>query len=271
MSLTRWDSADRLTTGRLRGVAVTGDALTLDVPAPGRAKLGATSYETGRWRSPWVDSTFAFTELIASWEASTSKRSWVTIEVRGRAADGRKASWDTLARWASGDKRVSRTSLSGQPDDLASVAVDTWRAPAGLARWQLRVTLARKAGSTAPVTVDSVGAVTSRATGAGPTSPPGVAAGIVLDVPTYSQMSHRGHFPQWGGGGEAWCSPTSVAMVLGYYGALPPATTFDWVPAGHPDPYVDATARAVFDHGFDGTGNWPFNTAYAAAAPATRS
>ena len=84
----------------------------------------------------------------------------------------------------------------------------------------------------------------------------------MLDVPAYSQMTHRGHFPQWGGGGQAWCSPTSLAMVLGYYGALPPAPS--WVPPGHPDPWVDATARAVFDHGYDGTGNWAFNTAYAA-------
>ena len=82
MSLTRWDSADQLATGKARGVTVT-DALTLDVPAPGRAKLGATAYETGRWRSPWVDNTFA--ELIASWAATTSKRSWITVEVRGRA------------------------------------------------------------------------------------------------------------------------------------------------------------------------------------------
>ena len=52
-------------------------------------------------------------------------------------------------------------------------------------------------------------------------------------------------------------------MVLGYYSALPPAPS--WVPPGHPDPWVDATARAVFDHGYDGTGNWAFNTAYAAS------
>ena len=31
-----------------------------------------------------------------------------------------------------------------------------------------------------------------------------------------------GEYPQYGGGGEAWCSPTSTSMVLGYYEALPP-------------------------------------------------
>ena len=263
VAFTRWDAGAELATGKTRGVAIAGDHVALATPAPGKARLGRTSFETGRWRSPWVETTFAFTELIASWEATTTRRSWIAVEVRGRTVDGRVASWDRLARWASDDKRVARASTSGQADDLASVAVDTWRAPAGLTHWQLRITLARKAGTKAPVTVDAIGAVTSRATGAGPTSPPGVAAGTVLDVPAYSQMTHRGHFPQWGGGGQAWCSPTSLAMVLGYYDALPPAPS--WVPPGHPDPWVDATARAVFDHAYDGTGNWAFNTAYAAS------
>jgi hypothetical protein len=36
------------------------------------------------------------------------------------------------------------------------------------------------------------------------------------------------------------------------------------VPKGHVDPWVDYAARMTFDHDYDGTGNWPFNTAYAA-------
>jgi len=37
----------------------------------------------------------------------------------------------------------------------------------------------------------------------------------------------------------------------------------DWV--GFPDPWVDYTARYVYDYHYNGAGNWPFNTAYAAA------
>ena len=33
---------------------------------------------------------------------------------------------------------------------------------------------------------------------------------------------------------------------------------------GHQDPQVDYAARHVFDARYDGAGNWPFNTAYAA-------
>ena len=264
---TSWGTATELATGKAQGTTTTSDQIVLAIPAPRRLKLGKTPYEAGRWRSPWVSTAFALDELVPSWDATTTKRSFIDVEVRGRDTTGKRSSWDTLARWASSDKRVRRTTFSGQADDLAGVAVDTWRARgAGLTRWQLRVTLARKAGTKAPVVVDSIGAMASRVpAGAGPTSVPGPGAGITLDVPAYSQMTHRGHFPQWGSGGQAWCSPTSMSMVLGYYGALPPATAYPWVPAGHPDPWVDHAARATYDHGYEGTGNWSFNTAYAAS------
>jgi hypothetical protein len=53
-------------------------------------------------------------------------------------------------------------------------------------------------------------------------------------------------------------------MVLGHYDALPPAEAYAWVPDDHVDPWVDHAARRTFDTAYDGTGNWPFNTAYAA-------
>ena len=77
-------------------------------------------------------------------------------------------------------------------------------------------------------------------------------------------MAHDGDYPEYDGGGEAWCSPTSTTMVLAYYDALPPAADYAWVGANHPDPVVDHVARMTYDHGYEGTGNWPFNTAYAA-------
>jgi hypothetical protein len=52
--------------------------------------------------------------------------------------------------------------------------------------------------------------------------------------------------------------------VLGYYDALPAASTYRWVPSGHTDPWVDYAARMTYDSDYEGTGNWAFNTAYAA-------
>ena len=84
-------------------------------------------------------------------------------------------------------------------------------------------------------------------------------------MPRYSQMVHRGSYTQYGGGGEAWCSPTSLTMVLAYYDALPPPSTYSWVRDGHPDREVVHVARATYDTSYGGTGTWPFNTAYAAS------
>jgi hypothetical protein len=96
------------------------------------------------------------------------------------------------------------------------------------------------------------------------TSAPGVARGVVLPVPSYSQMVHDGEYPQFGGGGEASTSATTTSMVLGYYGALPRRSAYAWVDDRYPAPWVAHAARMTYDHDYDGTGNWPFNTAYAA-------
>lgn len=260
----QWDSAAELAQGRTYGVSLaSGRALFASSVA--RRKVHGTAYETAKWESPWVTPGFSFDELIPSWSATTPRDSFVEVRVRGRNADGVVSSWDLMSRWALWDSYTERTTDSGQSDDLASVNVDTWTAPAGLVSWQVRVVFARKAGTTARPSIDTVGAVASRLPDSAPaTSEPGVARGITLDVPRYSQMIHSGHYPQWGGGGEAWCSPTSTSMVLGYYKKLPNPASYNWVPKGHTDPWVDYAARMTYDHDYEGTGNWPFNTAYAA-------
>ena len=259
-----WRAAT-LSAGTFEGTVLRKARIRIGEPVATRAYRG-TTYDVGRWVSPWHRPGFGLTELIASWQAATPGNSWVEVQVRGRTAQGRRSSWDTLARWAAGDRHVRRTSVDGQGDDLADVNVDTWQVPNGVRAWQLRVSLMR-AGKARP-TVRALGAVASRLPDVDgvATSDPGVASGrdhVVLDVPRYSQMVHSGHYPAWGGGGQAWCSPTSLSMVLGYYDALPPASAYSWVPDGHPQPWVDHAARMTFDADYDGTGNWPFNTAYA--------
>ncbi len=255
---TSWTTGGQLRSGERVGVKVAKGSLKLKKPTGRRTYLGR-KYESGSWTSSWVDPGFALSELIPSWQATTPGASWVEVKTRVRDATGAVSSWDVLGRWTSGEA-IRRTSAGSQPDDLARVAVDTLKTAAATG-WQLKATLLRAPGSRAAVSLDRIGAVASRLPGVDdvPTSAAGPGAGITLDVPTYSQMVHRGHYPQWGGGGEAWCSPTSVAMVLGFHGATPPAAPT----SGHPDPMVDHAARNTYDHGYDGTGNWAFNTAYA--------
>ncbi|GEP36216.1 membrane protein [Nocardioides szechwanensis] len=266
IAYSQWDTGPQFLTGTLSGTRVVKGRLGIVQAPKGRRTYAGRSYEVGRWVSPWTEPGFGLTELVASWEATTPGDSWVEVEVRGRTAAGTTSSYDVLGRWTSGDRYTRRQTVSGQEDDLAKVAVDTWRSngTAGLTSWQLRVSLMRRPGKPTP-TLDTVGAVASRLpTGGVTASAPGVALGTVLDVPRYSQMIHEGHYPQWGAGGEAWCSPTSASMVLAYYDALPEPSTYSYVPAGHPDPWVDHAARMTYDSSYDGTGNWPFNTAYAA-------
>lgn len=265
ISYREWASGKQLAQGERQDTYVSKGALRLRTKAPVR-QVGDRRYRAGTWTSPWTWPGYGLTEMVASWDARTPGDSWIRVEARGRSA-GRLSSWDTLGEWTSGEAR-ERTTVSGQDDDLARVNVDTLEATtaAGLHSWQLRLTLFKRDGSAGAVpSVDTVGSMVSRLPDVSrvPTSRTGPARGKVLDVPRYSQMVHRGHSPQWGGGGEAWCSPTSVSMVLDHYDALPPRAEYAWTGSGHAAGFVDHAARMSYDHGYDGAGNWPFNTAYA--------
>jgi hypothetical protein len=257
VALTSWSSYADFKAGTRTGLKL-GRGLVSMRDAKPRTVAGK-AYEAGTWTSPWATPGFGATSLIPTWETTTPGRSMVRVEVRARDADGRTGTWDTMADWSRTNRPVKRTTYSGQADDLGSVDVDTWTAASTISAWQVRVTLLRPKGSSNAVTLERVGAVASAGEKtARPTSVPGPGVGTVLDVPTLSQMVHTGHYPQWGGGGTAWCSPTSLAMVLGYYGISPTPTG---ITPGHGDAVVDHTAKMVYDHGYRGTGNWAFNTA----------
>ena len=264
VTFSRWEGGPAFRAGASSGLRLKHGALVLKDSSKRRAYHG-TTYDVGSWTSPSVAPGFGLTQLVASWSAVTPKNSWVEIRVRV-ATSSAHSKWMVLGRWASSDKHVRRTSVPGQSDALGRVDVDTWKATSSADSYQLQVRLMRRAGaSSASPSVSFVGAVASRLPSSVPAvSAPGVASGIVLDVPRYSQMVHRGEFSQYGGGGEAWCSPTSTAMVLGYYGRLPPPGSYSWV-GSRPDPWVDEVARRTYDAAYEGTGNWPFNTAYAAS------
>ncbi|WP_433248290.1 C39 family peptidase [Streptosporangium sp. CA-135522] len=256
------------TAGTAEGVT-TGDALTFASPAGTTSytdALGTRSWEYARWTGPERPIGFAATELVASWTADTPPGSWVQIEVRGRHAAG-TTKWYVLGRWAYGEADIRRTSVPGQADADGTVSVDTFVAAAGkpITAYQLRVTLHRTPGSTVTPSVRTLGAMASavpeRKTV--PVSPGGTAWGVELNVPRRSQSIHQGHYPEWDGGGQAWCSPTSTTMVLGYWGRWPSAQDTSWVDPSDPDPEVDYAARYTYDHAYQGAGNWPFNTAYA--------
>jgi Peptidase_C39 like family len=201
------------------------DAWSRVVPRPG-ADLSST------WVSPWCEVGFEFDDLVASWAATTPRGSWLEVSAQARGTRG----WHSLGSWSSGPRPPHRSSPAGDPE----VDTDVWHPTGGASAYRLRVALHGPAG------VHRIGAVVSAGRPRTTPSSPLRRGGRVLDVPRLSQMTYADE------GGRGWCSPTSVAMVLSHAGTLPSGTD------------IPAAAREVFDPAYDGTGNWSFNTAWAA-------
>jgi hypothetical protein len=262
-----------LSSGTYAGTVYEGGALTLagSLPTSGVYTdpfgYGAVPYHSGTWTSTTVTSPFAFDELVASWNATTPDGTWIKIEMEA-SGSGRTTKPYVLGIWASGDGTIHRTSVSAQGDANGFVAIDTFirsKKAAPLDTYRITLTLYRAdtAGAASP-SVRFLGAMTSADSDY--SIPSTFAIPGELDVPMLSQEEHVGHFPEYDNGGEAWCSPTSTAMVLDYWGRGPTAGQIAAWPAlaGHKDPQVDYTARYVYDWNYQGAGNWPYNTAYAA-------
>lgn len=251
--------------GHSEGVRVANGSIRIGKPR-GRLTYAGAKWAWARWTSRVVQPGQTFTQLVPTWKVATPPRTQVQVQARVLSTAGRYSTWKLMGSWSTRDARIRRTSGGVQRDAVARVSTDTLVASPGvsLKSYQLRVLLLRKPASRLSPTVRSVQAVASRPVTAIPATSQKLMPARALSVPRYSQMTHRGQYPQFGGGGQAWCSPTSLSMVLAYYRALPRAASYAWVNKSYADPWVDHVARLVYDYGYRGAGNWAFNTAYAA-------
>jgi len=217
-----WAAAER------QGVEVQGDALVL-----------APDSQSGTLTSQPVQVT-AFDELVPSWNAVTPGAGSVSVEVRVQRDAGSGHSdwsrWFSFGTWKSGE---GRTSVNGQRDAVGQVLTDTLRLNATATTYQYRVTL-HGAGTGVRLLAFNTA---DRTWGTADLGQPGHPAhwGQVVQVPQRSQMLYKE-------GGEVWCSPTSVSMILAKYGV---------------QVTVPQAAVGTFDQAHAGTGNWAFNAAYA--------
>jgi hypothetical protein len=242
------------------------------VPVLGETVDGSGTYSYGTWTSPAYDIPFSFTELVSSWNSRTTPGTWVQSEVKPLLDNGRWAKWYILGRWTYNDSDFHRTSVGHQGDADGFVAIDTFFAKDHPAvAYRLRLTIYRRTDLTeeqAPVSVSRYSAVSSNLRNQKSNFPSATTMNGEtrdLGLTPFSQEIHHGEYPEFDNGGEAWCSPTSTAMVVRYWGAqyAPTAAETSWV-AFPVDKEVDYTARYVYDYHYQGAGNWPFNTAYAA-------
>jgi hypothetical protein len=221
----------------------------------------------GVWTSPPIAPGFGVTRIVPSWNAETPGASHIRVEVQATTDSGQPTDWYGLGVWAADDHTVQRTSIRGQSDTLGRVDTDTLNARGRpFASYTLRVTLERSTPEDPSPRVFMLGAQASDTSfdAAAPTSGALFNDGVELAVPAYSQEIHANEYPQWGGGGEVWCSPTSTQMVVEYWGRAPTAEQLAWVNPAYADPSVDLAARGTYDTAYRGTGNWSFNAAYAA-------
>ncbi|MFI8524470.1 C39 family peptidase [Promicromonospora sukumoe] len=284
ITLTTWDGVrdfrdgktSNLRPGAQGGLVLRGAGETVEYTDP-FGDGTPVSYDTGHWTSPVIEAGYAIDESISSWNADTPTGTWVEVEFRGRKADGTWTKWFVMARWASGDEfapangrvgDIHRTSVNGQTDADAYLFTDTFVAKSGHEpdAYQTRATLYRPEGTRVSPRLDAVSTMTNEYlpdahyTG---TSDFTLGRAVELDVPRFSQNIHRGEYPEFGGGGQVWCSPTSSSMVLYFYGREVPDSELEGIEAPNGDPQVDYAAMRTWDYMYEGAGNWPFNAAYA--------
>ena len=230
----------------------TGAVLETD-PYPAGTYDGGNYYSGGTYwvgeaTGPATPTDFDFVELIASWNADTPSGTWLEVLVRAEL-DGQWTTWYNLGIWASGLDTIQRHSVRDQRDDYARVAVDTLKISDNQAiagSYQLKVRLFSVDGVATPsVRYLSAAYSTEPRKNSMPSAGDRKNWRTLLDVPQCSQMVYEG--------GNVWCSPTSTAMIVSYL-------------TGYTGPCEYAVLTAVdgiYDWVYGGTGNWPFNTAYA--------
>jgi hypothetical protein len=236
----KYDSYRALAAGTARGVTFEN----------GSARL-ARGRTTGTLTSPVYASAHKNT-FIPSWNASTPPKTYLRVEMRIRSS-GNWTRWWQMGVWARDTGTVKRHSVNGQKAGSWRVKTDTLQSTGSVFAdaYQYRLALVSgEAGRTSRVGAVYVTASNSYRHGESLVGPHRSLWGEGLDVPPRSQMVYEN-------GGEVWCSPTSLSMVMAYWAKKTGERSLDQG--------VPRVARGTYDHAYRGNGNWPFNTAYAAS------
>jgi len=210
--------------------------------------------------SPELPASFGFQACVPSWNADVPPGAWLELELAARA-DGVWTPWFSLGAWAPDASLIERGSVAGQSAAGASLATDTLLLERPAEALRVRVWLRCALGPGGRPLAQAMPRLRAVSLAYSDPKPaagdlgasPGdsTASGLILDaVPRCSQMVYPN-------GGDVWCSPTSVSMVLGYWRN----------DAGPCETRVRAAVAGVYDRVYEGHGNWSFNVAYAGSQP----
>jgi len=226
------------------------------------SKFARSTNETGGivLLSPVIQSPIAWNELVVSWNAMTPTGTFLTVEASA-VSSGQATKFYSWGVWSQDNGNYPRRNAGRQRDADGEMRTDTLVLTHLADAVQVRVTL----GGTNPESVRGNQQLPALKflglsfcnTNVAPALPrPNRRAwGKIISTPERSQHS----YPEE----QGWCSPTSLSMVLSR-----------WAQVSHrPEMDLDVpeVARAVYDRQMDGTGNWPFNTAFAGSFKGMRA
>jgi hypothetical protein len=213
------------------------------------AEKGEDGVLSGEMISPVLETGFELHSAIASWNVDSPPGSWVKISLRVQF-EGIWSRWYILGIWSQSGDPDERHSVNGQDDERIKIATDTLVVREGLNSHalQMKINLNSRSDSQYPVVTAAALVADNRfRSNYIPTKGNRQLWNKIIEVPQFSQMV----YPD---GGNVWCSPTSVSMLLAYWQNY----------KGLPEPLVRETVAGVYDAIYEGAGNWSFNTAYAA-------
>jgi hypothetical protein len=191
---------------------------------------GGLTASSGHWTSPVYDQAGPFNWAIASWNGTGES---LEVEIRVATPAG-WSPWFSYGAWLPAGDRQSRTKQTAP--GVGSLDTDTLSLEHPVRAWQCRVTLKN-------FTLKRLWLCHAVRSHRADEAPHTAAWGVDLPVPGRSQMIYPG--------GNVWCSPTSLAMVMAFYGVT--------------ESIPEQVVPGVYDSIYDGHGNWAFNVAYLGA------
>lgn len=203
--------------------------------------------------SPEIKSGIPWNELIVSWNAQAPAGTFLKIEASA-IFPAHRTKFYALGNWSLDNQSVPRASVRGQRDADGNVDTDTLVLAQPAKAAQIRVTLAGTNGGLPALKFLGVSFANTKIQPA-VRAPNRAAWGKIITTPEHSQHG------SWTNKG--WCSPTSLSMALSRWAEVLNRPEMNLT--------VPEVAAKVYDRDFGGTGNWPFNTAFAGSFNGMRS
>ena len=237
------------------GAPARGDAFSRFIGLHDFSKFVRSTNETGGTvlLSPVIQSPIDWNELVVSWNAAAPTGTFLTVEAAA-VSSGHATKFYSWGVWSPDNGNYPRQSDDGQKDADGEMRTDTLVLSHLADAVQVRVTLG---GTNRELPALKFLGLSFCNTNVAPEPrrPHHRAWGKIIATPERSQHS----YPEE----EGWCSPTSLSMVLSRWAAVLHRPEMDLD--------VPEVARAVYDRQWKGTGNWPFNTAFAGSFSGMRA